>query len=211
MEKRKIAVTGATGFIGKQLVDQLLENGNIVYQIGREFEKVDCDIIYHLACPSTTEIISRDTRMVMDTIMDGTRKALAICPTAFFVNASSMGAEFVDVDKSPQNAYNVAKRCMEIYLEYSAGPFGYINYRLPAVYGPGMHDDFFIKRCVDGTAYKPVEPDKLYYIAHVDDVVHAMSKCEQIPIEKITLGQIYELFNSGRRGLHRPTSNPGSV
>jgi len=211
MAQRRIAVTGASGFIGKQLVNQLLKNGNIVYSISRRFEKVECDIIYHLACPSTTEIISRNTRMVMDTIIDGTRNALEICPNAFFVNASSMGAEFIDIDNRPQNAYNLAKRCMEVYLEYSAGPFGYINYRLPAVYGPDMYDDFFIKRCIDGTAHKPIEPDKLYYIAHIDDVVEAMAECKQIPIEKITLGQIYELFNSGRRGLHRPTINQISV
>jgi nucleoside-diphosphate-sugar epimerase len=205
MAQRKIAVTGSTGFIGSKLVDRLTEQGNTVYVIDREFKSIDCDIIYHLACPSTTSAINADPVGVMDTIIDATRKAIDVCPSALFVNASSYGAGWIDIDQGPQNAYNIAKRCMEVYLEYAKGPYGYINYRLPAVYGPNMYDDFFIKKCVDGTAYKPTDPDRLYYIAHIDDVVEAMSECKQILIEELTLGQIYELFNSGRRGLHRPT------
>lgn len=208
---RRIAVTGFTGFIGTHLVEALIKRGHTVYPIDRNFEQVKCDMIYHLACPSTTEYIDRNPREVMDTIMDGTRKALAICPNAFFVNASSRGAENIGVDKSPQTAYNVAKRCMEIYMEHSAGVASYINYRIPSVYGPGAHSDSFIQRCVDGTAFKPTDPDKMHYIAHIDDVVDALADCKQIPIEEITLGQIYELFNSGRRGLHRPTPDSGAV
>ncbi len=197
------AVTGASGFIGKHLVKELQKRGFIVHEIGREYTSVDCDIVYHLACPSTTSFINKNTREVMDIIMDGTRQALQICPTALFVNASSVGAK--NIEKSPQGAYNVAKRCMEIYLEYSAGPYGYINYRIPSVYGPGASPDSFIQRCVDGTAYAPKDPNQMHYIAHVNDVVEALATCTQIPVEEITLGQIYEQFNSGRRGLHRPT------
>lgn len=208
---KKIAVTGATGFIGTRLVELLVRRGHIVYPIDRDFRQVECDVVYHLACPSSTEYMNKHPREVMDTIMDATRKALAVCPNAFFVNASSMGAKFIDVDKSPQSAYNIAKRCMEVYLEHSAGVFGYINYRIPSVYGPGASPDSFIQRCVDGTAYKPTDPNKMHYIAHVDDVVEALADCKQIPVEEITLGQIYELFNSGRRGLHRPATNQGTL
>jgi nucleoside-diphosphate-sugar epimerase len=208
---RKVAVTGATGFIGTRLVDLLTKRGHIVYPIGRDFRQVECDMIYHLACPSSTEYMNSNPREVMDTIMDGTRKALDICPNAFFVNASSMGAKFIEVDKRPQTAYNVAKRCMEVYLEYSAGVASYINYRIPSVYGLGASPDSFIQRCIDRTAYMPTEPDKMHYIAHIDDVVEALAECKRIPIEEITLGQIYELFNSGRRGLHRPTADQGAL
>lgn len=196
----KVAVTGATGFIGRNLVSALLKHGDIVYPIDRSFRQVECDVVYHLACPSTTEYITKNPLEVMDTIMDGTRKALQICPSALFINASSVGAEFIDFTE--QGAYNVAKRCMEIYLIHHPGNI--LNYRIPAVYGPDMHDDNFIKRCVDGTAYYPPNPDNPYQIAHIDDVVHALMNYEEIPIEKTTLGNIYEQFNSGRRGLHRP-------
>jgi nucleoside-diphosphate-sugar epimerase len=208
---RKIAVTGATGFIGTRLVETLVRKGHIVYPIDRSFKQVECDMIYHLACPSSTEYMNSNPREVMDTIMDATRKALDICPMAFFINASSMGAKFIEVDKSPQTAYNVAKRCMEVYLQYSAGVASYINYRIPSVYGPGASPDSFIQRCIDGTAYMPTDPNKLHYIAHIDDVVEAMADCKQIHIEEITLGQIYELFNSGRRGLHRPATDQSTV
>jgi nucleoside-diphosphate-sugar epimerase len=203
------AVTGASGFIGKHLVQELKKRGFIVHEIGRDFTPVDCDIVYHLACPSTTKFINENTREVMDIIMDGTRKALQICPSALFVNASSIGA--ADIEKSKQGAYNVAKRCMEIYLEYALGPYRYINYRIPAVYGPGANPDSFIQRCVDGTALIPRQPSKMYAIAHVSDVAEALATCTQIPTEDITIGQIYELFNSGRRGIHRPAPNPGTV
>jgi nucleoside-diphosphate-sugar epimerase len=204
MVQRKIAITGFTGFIGQRLLEELLKQGHVVHPIGREYKPIDCDIVYHLACPSTTEFINNHPKEIMDIILDGTRRALEICPRALFVNASSIGAVNT-VDKTPQGAYNVAKRCMEVYLEYTAGPLGYINYRIPSVYGPGAHPDSFIQRCIDGTAHAPDEPNKIHYIAHIDDVVEAMATCKQIPIEEQTLGYIYEQFTTGRRGLHRPT------
>jgi nucleoside-diphosphate-sugar epimerase len=196
------AVTGASGFIGQYLVKELKKRGFIVHEIGRDYTPVDCDIVYHLACPSTTTFINNNTQEVMDIIMDGTRRAIQICPTALFVNASSVGAK--DIEKSKQGAYNVAKRCMEIYLEYALGPYGYINYRIPSVYGAGASPDSYIQRCVDGTAYLPRRPSQMHYIAHVEDVAEALASCTQIPVEEITLGQIYEQFNSGGRGIHRP-------
>lgn len=205
----KIAVTGSTGFIGTQLVSALLKAGHIVYPIGKDFKSVECDRIYHLACPSTTADIQSDPCGVIDTIVDLTRKALNICPTAKLINASSVGAEWIDIHTGPQNAYNVAKRCMEVYLQFSGRD--YINYRLPAVYGPGMHDDFFIKRCIDGKAYRPLTPNIVYPIAHIDDVVEAMVQLQPVPQEELLLGNIYELFNSGRRGLYRPATNQSPV
>lgn len=199
----KVAITGYSGFIGRHLTDALLKRGNIVYPIGRDFRKVDCDIIYHLACPSTTAAINADPVGIMDTIIDRTREALSICNTALFVNASSMGA--ANIDTTAQGAYNTAKLCMEVYLQNSGREF--LNYRLPSVYGPDMHSDGFIKRCVDGTAYYPALPDRVHYIAHVDDVVEAMADLRTLETETITLGEIYEQFTSGRRGLYRTTSN----
>lgn len=198
----EIAVTGYNGFIGQRLVYALLKQGHVVYPIGREFRQVDCDRVYHLACPSDTATINTHPLTVMDTILDKTRQALAICPSAVFVNASSMGAS--DIASGPQGCYNVAKLCMEHYIEQSG--IKYYNYRLPSVYGEGMNDSNFIKRCIDGTAYKPTEPDRLYYIAHVDDVVDALVNLTELTVEEITLGEIYESFNFGRRRLHRPTS-----
>ncbi len=197
---QKVAITGSTGFIGKHLIKQLELDGFEVIQISKNFEQVNCDRIYHLACPSTTKTITDNTIGVMDTILDSTRKAMMICPSATFINASTFGV--FDIADTAQGAYNVAKRCMEIYLLHS--DIDCINYRLPSVYGEGMHDDAFIMRCIKGTAYKPAQPNKLHYIAHISDVVEAMSRLDQFNTEIITLGDIYEQFTTGRRGLHRP-------
>ena len=200
----KVAVTGHTGFIGKHLVKGLEEAGYEVIRVDRNFTPVECSRIYHLACPSTTEFTVNHTLEVMDIILDLTRKALKICPTAKFINASSVGA--AELVSGPQGAYNIAKRCMEHYLQQTGRDI--LNYRLPAVYGEGMHDDFFIKKCIDGRATPPTDPNRPYFIAHVNEVVDAMVKVKHFKVENITLGEIYEQFNSGRRGLHRPTSNP---
>lgn len=199
----KVVVTGASGFIGSNLVKELLKRGYDVHPMGRTFYQIECDRVYHLASPSTTERINSNPLEVMDSIMDATRAAIQICPTALFVNASSKGA--ADINDTPQGSYNVAKRCMEIYLNNST--LKHINYRIPSVYGYGMHNSNFIKRCVDKNAYKPSEPDTLHYIAHIDEVVEALIDLRSINIEEITLGEIYEDFSSGRRGLHRPTSS----
>lgn len=197
----KVAVTGHTGFIGQHLVRKLEERGFEVVRVSKDFEQVDCQRVYHLACPSATEIITKEPLAVMDTIMDATRKAMKICPSATFINASSFGVH--DIDDTAQGAYNVAKRCMEVYLLHS--DINCINYRLPSVYGPGMSNDAFVKRCIDGTAYVPTEPSKLHYIAHVEDVVDGLIFLSDFKTDIITLGEIYEQFNSGRRGLHRAT------
>ena len=201
-----IAVTGSHGFIGRNLVRGLLEQGHQVIKIARHMPPVECDRVYHLACPSTTVDIKGNPTGIMDIIFDGTRKAMQICPTAKFINASSKGV--FDLDNTPQGCYNIAKRAMETYLEFS--DIDYVNYRIPSVYGIDMHSDMFIKRCVDGNATEPTEPNKIHYIAHIDEVVAALIELRPIEIEEITLGEIYEHFTTGRRGLHWAKTDPST-
>lgn len=198
-----VAVTGSNGFIGRNLVHGLLDCGHQVIKINRRMEPLQPDMqvdrVYHLACPSTTRDIKADPTGIMDIIFDGTRRAMQIFPSATFINASSKG--IFNLDNTPQGCYNIAKRAMETYLEFS--DIDYVNYRIPSVYGPDMHDDMFIKRCVDGTATRPTEPNRMHYIAHIDEVVNALIELREIETEEITLGNIYEHFTTRRRGLYR--------
>lgn len=201
----KIAITGSNGFIGSCLVTKLLDQGHQIIKIARHMPPTDCDIVYHLACPSSTRFINNNPLGIVDIIVDGTRKALDINPTAKFVFASSYGAGELTLDKSPQLNYNSAKFLMEQYLEHSSRDV--VIYRLPSVYGIGMSNDAFVKKCIDKNAYKPKNPNKKHYIAHIDYVVEQMSKLEQVEAEEISLGEIYEEFGSGRRGLYRAAPN----
>ncbi|MDA9953486.1 NAD(P)-dependent oxidoreductase [Planktomarina sp.] len=197
---KRIVVTGASGFIGRNLCKGLDNAGYEVIKMSRTITSVgEIDRVYHLACPSTTKDIKADPTGIMDIIFDGTRDALDIYPPALFINASSKG--IFDLDNTPQGCYNIAKRAMETYLEFCGQE--YKNYRIPSVYGPDMHDDMFIKRCVDGNATEPLQPDRTHYIAHIDEVVEALIELRDIETEEITLGNIYEHFTTGRRGLYR--------
>ncbi len=188
-----VAVTGHSGFIGKYLCKAILDRGWTLIKVNKSFDAVNCDRIYHLACPSSTHKINADPIDVIDTIVDGTRSAMAICPDAIFVNASSIGAKYID-EPGPQGGYNSAKRLMEIYLSLSDIEF--VNYRLPSVYGDGMSKDSFIQRCIDGNAYRPKTPNKMHYIGHIDNIVSSMIEMSPLKVEEISLGDIYERFLS---------------
>jgi|APSaa5957512535_1039671.scaffolds.fasta_scaffold01853_2 nucleoside-diphosphate-sugar epimerase len=197
-----VAVTGHSGFIGKHLCKAIKDKGWTLIKIDKDYTPIQCDRIYHLACPSSTKAINDNPIKIINTIIDGTKLASNICKKAHFVNISSLGAEDTLINNQ-QGCYNTAKRLMELYLHHSNGISG-TNYRLPSIYGDGMSDDSFIKRCMDGTAYKPTTPNKLHYIMQVNKLVQSIIELEPLEVEEITLGDIYEHFNSGRRGLHRP-------
>ncbi len=190
----KVAITGYRGFIGSALLKECAARG--IDAVGVEpTASGEYDRVYHLACPATTARIVGDTTGVMDAILDATRQALNICPTALFINASSQGAAYPN-DPAPQGGYNVAKLCMEVYLKHCAHKYNIMSYRLPAVYGSGMDKDFFVRRCVDGTAYRPTE-DRTYQIAHIDDVVDSLITLAPVNSTRTTLSEVYQKFTSG--------------
>ena len=200
----RIGVTGASGFIGSHLCTALEANGHDVVKL--EWHGVyhgRFDKIYHLMSPATTPAITRDPCDTIDTIINGTIWARNIDSKALFINISSMGAGRLHDNNTPQNVYNTAKKLSEMYIKYHGGPFK--NYRLPAVYGPGMKDEFYIKRCVDGTATEPTgdTASKKYIIAYIDDVINMLVNGKKFDYEKTTIGKIYEDFSNGSRGLHR--------
>jgi nucleoside-diphosphate-sugar epimerase len=194
----RVVVTGASGFIGSHLVANLKKQHEVI-EVQYPYPEVkDCTRVYHLAAPATTEFITQNPLQVLDYIVAWTKSAMKINPEALFINISSMGAENTRGEEE-QACYNTAKRYMELYIKYSN--IRGVNYRLPAVYGEGMHSDYYIKRCIDGTATEPIE-DKEYFITHIDEVVDALVAVRDLQITETTIKEIYELFTTGRRGIH---------
>jgi hypothetical protein len=66
-----------------------------------------------------------------------------------------------------------------------------------------MHNDNFIKRCIDNRAYEPKNPEQKYFISHIDDVIDSLINLTGLKIEETTLGQIYKEFTSGKRSLSK--------
>lgn len=197
--KCRIVVTGSSGFIGSYLCTELEVQGFEVVRMGREYVMTECDRVYHLGCPSSTEAIQHDPSGIADTIIDKTREAIRICPEAIFINASTMGVE-IGSDDYAQNLYNRAKGLMEEYLVGTIPNERLYNYRIPSVYGQGMDMSGFIGRCVEGKAYRPENGNDKYIIISVNELVKSMVGLEEIKGECTTLGGVYEEFGiKGRK------------
>jgi len=197
--KHKIVVTGSSGFIGTYLCAELEVQGFEVVKMGREYVKTECDRVYHLGCPSSTEVLQDNPAGIVDIIIDKTREAVRICPEAIFINASTMGVE-IGSDDYAQNLYNRAKGLMEEYLVGTIPNERLYNYRIPSVYGKGMNMSGFVGRCVEGKAYRPENGGHKYAIISINELVKSMVGLEEIKGENTTLGNIYEEFGiKGRK------------
>jgi nucleoside-diphosphate-sugar epimerase len=201
MNKEKIVITGSSGFIGKALAKRLVAMGHEVIKMGRAYYYVDCDRIYHLACPSATEVLQKDPVGVMNIIIKKTQEAVEICPNALFVNASTMGV-VIKSHEPAQSLYNNAKALMEEFLKIVKAGEKLYNYRIPSVYGDGMAMSGYVGKCIKKEAYSPVDEYGEYEIIHIDSLVSSMANLDELTSENTTLINIYNEFYLGDRNIN---------
>jgi len=204
----KAAVTGANGFVGRALINELLQQGFAVSALIRNPEsagldervdvvKGDLDNIEALAATATEADIfihlagvtfPRSDALYQTVNVDGAAHAAeaAAAAGARFVHASSMSAREPDV--SP---YAQSKRDSETAIAEASGANPWIALRLPAIYGPGDHATLpFFKLVKAGFALAPrTTPPARASILYVDDAARALIAAGRSSLS----GAVYEV------------------
>lgn len=158
----RVAVTGASGFIGRRVVEHLLTKGHKVISVGRTDPKIDgvehknwgvqkkVNVVVHCAAASSDWNPSKEAGDTLsDTNLALTGAALDINPKARFILMSSASVyqtsgdgfhtvEELVADETPMlNAYSASKALSE-HLTASERPDGdFYILRPRAVYGAG--------------------------------------------------------------------------
>lgn len=182
MAKSKIVITGATGFIGKNLSVQLRSNRDVdIYPITRgdtsesiQEKLAGCDVIFHLAGANRPEDPEDFTRINVDLTRDIIELAARNNNRYKFILASSIQAE-------RNNPYGISKKQAEKVVKDLADKFGFegIIYRLPNVFGKWGRPNYnsvvttFCYNISRGLEIHIDEPDYVLPLVYIDDLVNA--------------------------------------
>lgn len=182
----KVVITGANGFIGRNLVQRLQETQDVEIapfhrgQTQEDFERLlkDADLVFHLAGVNRPkdaaefESGNRDlTRMVCQSIG---REVQATGRSISVVLAGSVQAEF-DTD------YGISKRAAEAEALAAAAASGFSLhiYRLPNVFGKWARPHYnsvvatFCQRIARDLPIDIHDPDAQLTLVYVDDVIES--------------------------------------
>jgi len=200
----KVFVTGASGFIGKNLVAKLKDDGHIVTTYSRsnggdilDYDSLSkCiighDVVVHLAASLYVTGGSVDSKEFININIIGSLNVIKACIAAGvskIINLSSAavysdGSIFTSEDENvnPGNAYGVSKLAIEQYLRIIPD-LKHVNIRTPLVYGPGDNSNRvfnkFLQKCKnkeDLLLFKGGEKQVLDYI-HVYDLCDFIVYC----------------------------------
>ena len=224
----KILVTGATGFIGKNLVSELR---NRKYSEIMEFDKETnpelleeyckkADFVFHLAGvnrPKEESEFMEGNFGLTSTLLNNLKKYKNNCPVMI---SSSSQAEL-------DNAYGKSKKAGEDLLFNYGKETGakVLVYRFPNVFGKWSRPNYnsaIATFCYNIARDLPItinNPNVVMNLVYIDDVVKELINalegkenkkdefCEVPIIHTITLGEIVELiqsFKNSRKGLSIP-------
>ncbi len=210
----RVAVTGGTGFVGADLVRQLIQQGSEVTALARDPTKLEAsdkmrvvkgdleneramaelaegaDLFIHLAGVTHARRIEDYTRTNVD---GAVRAAKAAAKTgAAFIHISSMSARAPHV--SP---YAGSKFESEGAVATASGDNPWLALRLPAIYGPGdMVTLPYFKLVKSGLALEPRTPEparaSILYVGEASQAILAAAGAEP--------GRVYEVGDDAPEG-----------
>ena len=217
MKSKKILITGARGFVGKNLTATLLQKGYTnLYLFDREDSLetldrycADCDFVFHLAGvnrPQDPKEFMEGNFGFTSTLLELLRKHNNTCPIMI---SSSIQAAL-------DNPYGESKKAGEdLLFAYSkeTGALVYV-YRFPNVFGKWCKPNYnsavatFCHNIANDLPIQVNDRSHMMTLVYIDDVVNeiinAMCGSEtrddkfcKVPVEhKITLGEIVDIIYS---------------
>lgn len=209
-----IAITGATGFVGTHLVEQLRDGGRGLRLLVRNPDKLDLsefDCVHgDLGSDAALAALCRDASVVIhcagkvaacgraefDAVnADGSRRvadAARAAGVGRFIHISSLAAREPSVSD-----YAASKRAGEEAVERLGGDVPWIVLRPPAVYGPGDRATLpLIRQLTQRIALVPGTARSRASLIHVRDLASAIA---HVVLDDRLAGGIYEL-DDGKQG-----------
>ena len=180
--EQKILITGACGFIGKNLIAELKNRGyQTIYACDKETtdEELrsfvsDCTFVFHLAGinrPKETSEFTQGNTEFSEKLVRELEEAGNTCP---ILMSSSIQAEL-------DNPYGVSKKLAEdaLFLHGQKTGAKVMVYRLPGVFGKWCRPNYnsvvatFCNNIAHDLAIEIHDPDRVLELVYIDDVVAA--------------------------------------